>query len=159
MLWKLPPDLQAMSWQWVPPELRARQQGSATWYTVVYARPFDRGVDDDHLAVYFDGGWWVRVSTERHRCASWDDAYRKAIALMRGADAKRRGGWRARLARGRVRGNEKHGHPWGVLACMGRCAARGGFVGALRYGFGTGWGRQCGVGHVHNRPRIVTSER
>jgi len=64
MLWKLPPDLQAMSWQWVPPESRARQRGSATWYTAVYARPFDRGVDDDHLAVYYDGGWWVRAAAE-----------------------------------------------------------------------------------------------
>ena len=91
-LWRLAPDLQAMSWQWVSTESRAQRRGSATWYTAVYARPFDRGVDDDHLAVCFDGGWWVRASTERHRCASWDDAYQNAIALMRDADARRKPG-------------------------------------------------------------------
>ncbi len=51
MLWKLPPDLQAMSWQWVPPGFRTQQHGSATWYTAVYARPFDRGADNDHFAL------------------------------------------------------------------------------------------------------------
>ena len=38
------------------------------------------------------GGWGVRVSTDRGRCTSWDEASARAVEHMREADAKRRGG-------------------------------------------------------------------
>ncbi len=60
-----------------------------TWYPVIYARPFERGIDDGGLAYYHKGDVWVWVSTNAHKSASWEDAHQDAIELMRDADAKR----------------------------------------------------------------------
>jgi hypothetical protein len=91
-LWRLPDDLTAMGWQWVPTESAHMRPAGRDWYKAVYARPFDRGIDDDRLANHDRGEVWVRVSTNRSQSTSWDEAHRDAIALMRDADAKRRGG-------------------------------------------------------------------
>ena len=90
-LWELPPDLMAMGWQWVSAESAEHRTSGPTWYTVVYVRPFEQVIDDDTLAYQNKGGWWVRVSTNPIRSASWDEAYQLALALMREADARR---WR-----------------------------------------------------------------
>jgi hypothetical protein len=90
-LWRLPPDLQAMGWLWVSPESAEHRTVGRTWYTVVYARPFELGIDNETLAHQHKGGVWVRVSTNAIRSASWEEAYQEAIALMRDADARR---WR-----------------------------------------------------------------
>jgi hypothetical protein len=86
-LWRLPLDLQAMGWQWVPIASTEIHQQGTTWYTAVYARPFESGVDDERLMYHHEGDAWVWVST---RSASWAEAHRDAIARMRDADARRR---------------------------------------------------------------------
>jgi hypothetical protein len=87
-LHRLPPDLEALGWRLV----FAREMyptPAKVWFTAVYARPFEPGIDDDDLAMHRDGSWWVRISTDASRSASWDDALQDAIALMRHADAQR----------------------------------------------------------------------
>jgi hypothetical protein len=90
-LGRLPLDLQAMGWQWVSIASTETHHHGTTWYTAVYARSFERGIDDEALAHHHKGDVWVWVSTYAHKCASWDEAYRDAIALMRDADDRR---WR-----------------------------------------------------------------
>jgi hypothetical protein len=55
-LWELPPDLMAMGWHWVPAESAEHRTSGPTWYTVVYARPFEQVIDDDTLAYQNKGG-------------------------------------------------------------------------------------------------------
>jgi hypothetical protein len=90
-LWWLPPDLRAMGWQLVSARGTSRAP-APTWYTVSYARPFERGRDDATLAAYLHGDWWIQVSTPARRWLSWEDAHRDAIARMRDADARRKPG-------------------------------------------------------------------
>ena len=87
-LWRLPLDLQAMGWQLVSSRESPRPT-APTWYTVLYARPFERGIDDEVLATYLHGDWWIRAATTARSCLSWEVAHQEAIALMRDADARR----------------------------------------------------------------------
>jgi len=89
---RLPDDLTVMGWQWVPTQSAYLHTAGRGWYKAVYALPFERGVDDERLANHDRGEVWVRVSTNRSQSTSWEDAHRDAIAPMRDADAKRRGG-------------------------------------------------------------------
>ena len=88
-LWRLPPDLRAMGWQLVSSH-EVHRPTAPTWYTVLYARPFERGIDDEVLATYLHGDWWSQASPPARSCLSWEVAHEEAIALMRDADARRR---------------------------------------------------------------------
>jgi hypothetical protein len=61
-LWRLPPDLMAMGWQLVSSHEVPRPT-APTWYTVTYAWPFERGIDDEALAHHAHGDWWIQVVT------------------------------------------------------------------------------------------------
>jgi hypothetical protein len=50
-LQRLPPDLMAMGWQLVSAREEHRP-AAPTWYTVLCALPFERGIDDESLATY-----------------------------------------------------------------------------------------------------------
>jgi hypothetical protein len=50
-LWWLPRDLRAMGWQLVSAREVPRSP-APTWYTVGYARPIERGIDDQALTVH-----------------------------------------------------------------------------------------------------------
>jgi hypothetical protein len=88
-LWRLPPDLRAMGWQLVS-SWKVPRSTAPTWYTAVYARPFERGTDDDALAMYLHGDWWIQVMTPPRMRFSWEAAHEEAIARMREADARRK---------------------------------------------------------------------
>jgi hypothetical protein len=87
LLQEIPDDLKMQGWEWVRLESRTVKRLSTTWYKAVYARPFERGIDPDDSAHHHKGSWWVRVSTNQLRSASWHEAHAQAIALMREADA------------------------------------------------------------------------
>lgn len=84
---KLPPDLMSMGWQWISTESAEMRRWDPPRYKVVYARPFEGGIDDERLAVHRNGDVWIRVSVES---ASWDGAHHDAIGLMRNADDRRK---------------------------------------------------------------------
>ena len=88
-LWRLPADLMAMGWQLVSAREVPRSP-APTWYTVLYARPFERGIDDEALATHSRGDWWIEVVSTPRRCLSWDDAHREAVERIRDADHRRR---------------------------------------------------------------------
>ena len=46
-------------------------------------------MDDEALAVYVHGDWWLQAATPARICFSWEGTHQAAIALMRKADAKR----------------------------------------------------------------------
>jgi hypothetical protein len=56
---------------------------------MLYARPFERRVDDEVLTTYLEGDWWIQVATPPRTCFSWESAHQVAIALMQDADARR----------------------------------------------------------------------
>jgi hypothetical protein len=88
-LWRLPPDLMAMGWQLVSSH-EVPRSSAPTWYTVMYARPFEPGIDDHVLARHLDGDWWIQVVNTPRMGFSWETAHEEVIERMRGADARRR---------------------------------------------------------------------
>jgi hypothetical protein len=91
LLQEIPDDLKMQGWEWVRTESGTADNLATTWYTAVYARPFERGIDPEESAHHHKGRWLVRVSTDHQRSQSWAEASRHAIALMREADARRAG--------------------------------------------------------------------
>lgn len=89
-LGRLPPDLQAMGWQWISVASTAIHHLGTTRYTAVYGRLFQQHIDEEHSMFHHRGDRWVWVSTHARTNANWDDAHRDAIALMRDADARRK---------------------------------------------------------------------
>jgi hypothetical protein len=92
VLAKIPDDLKAMGWEWVPAESNAVTRWSRTWYKAVYVRPFDRNADNERAVAVrqYNRQWYVRVSTNQFHSASWEAAHEQAIELMRDADARGR---------------------------------------------------------------------
>ena len=89
-LWRLPPNLQAMGWQWISVASTAIHHHGTTRYTAVYGRPFEPYLDAEHSLYHHRDDRWIQVTTPAQRCLSWDEAHRDAIALMRDADARRK---------------------------------------------------------------------
>jgi hypothetical protein len=89
LLSTLPDDLARRGWQWVPFESRTIRSGTKVWCKAVYARRFAWGMDDERRLVHRHDAVWVVVSTNLIQSATWEDAHRDAIALMREADARR----------------------------------------------------------------------
>jgi len=89
VLARIPDDLAAMGWEWVRSESNAVTRLATTWYKAVYARPFERGIDDERNVVHHNGQLWIRVSTNQNHSVSWDAAHQEAIVLMREADSRR----------------------------------------------------------------------
>ena len=119
-LWRLPPDLMAMRWQLVSSREVPRPT-APTWYTVMYARPFERGSDDNVLAIHLHGNWWIQVTTPVRTSLSWENAHRDAIVQMRDADARRKPdevGPEARRTRACAR-SANTCCAWGDCWCMG----------------------------------------
>ncbi len=89
LLQELPDDLKYRGWEWMRLESSVHKTVGARWFVAVYARPFERGIDQDHMAHHHKGGRFVRVSTNQDRSQSWEEAYQDALRLMRAADARR----------------------------------------------------------------------
>lgn len=89
LLQDLPDDLAYRGWRWERSQSSVQKTLGSVRYVAVYARPFDRGIDDDQVAHHYKGTWLVRVSTSQALSQSWEQAYQQALELMREADALR----------------------------------------------------------------------
>ncbi len=91
MLEELPADLRALGWQLVRGETKAYPTADSVQYIAVYVRPIDLDVDNQGSlsTMPHDRGARARVSTNQAVSASWEDAHRDAIQMMRAEDAKR----------------------------------------------------------------------
>jgi len=87
MLQDVPADLKARGWEPSRGSTPTKTLAGAR-YKAVYARPFDRGVDDERFTnvIHRNGGSVVIVST---RSASWENDRQEAIVDMRVADGRR----------------------------------------------------------------------
>lgn len=85
---ELPDNLRTRGWTNARQESTIHRLPGAEWYTVVFQRPFEPGVDDEKQVsvVRSNRKDFVRVSTDSLRSASWDEAFRDAIKLMHQAD-------------------------------------------------------------------------
>jgi len=92
MLEELPDDLRSGGWQLVREDTDVYQLTDSVQYIAVYERPFDVGVDDLQALSTMpeDRGSRARVSTNQAGSASWEQAYRDAIEMMREVDGRRR---------------------------------------------------------------------
>jgi hypothetical protein len=57
---------------------------------VLYVRSFERGIDDEVLAMYLHGDWWIQAASQLRHLRAVVAAYEGAVALMWDADARRR---------------------------------------------------------------------
>jgi hypothetical protein len=91
MLEELPADLRALGWQLVRGETEAYPTADSVQYIAVYVRPFDLDVDNQGSlsTMPHDRGARARVSTNQAVSASWEDAHRDAIQMMREVDGRR----------------------------------------------------------------------
>ncbi len=91
MLEELPTDLRALGWQLVRGETEAYPTAASVQYIAVYVRPFDLDVDNQESlsTMPHDRGARARVSTNQAVSASWEDAHRDAIQMMREVDGCR----------------------------------------------------------------------
>ncbi len=89
LLQDLPDDLAYRGWRWERSQSSVQKTLGSVRYVAVYARHFDRGIDDDQVANHSKGTWLVRVSTSQALSQSWEQAYQQALELMREADALR----------------------------------------------------------------------
>jgi hypothetical protein len=91
MLEELPADLRALGWQLVRGETKAYPTADSVQYIAVYVRPFDLDADGQESlsTMPHDRGARARVSTNQAVSASWEDAHRDAIQMMREVDGRR----------------------------------------------------------------------
>lgn len=88
---ELPEPLKVRGWTNSRQESTIHRLPGVEWYTVVFLRPFEPGVDDEDSpsVVRSNRKHFVRVSTDRLRSPSWDQAFRDAIELMHKSDQPR----------------------------------------------------------------------
>jgi hypothetical protein len=91
MLEELPADLRARGWQLVRGDTEVYRTADSVQYIAVYVRPFDLDADDQESlsTMPHDRGARARVSTNQAGSASWEDAHRDAIQMMRKVDGRR----------------------------------------------------------------------
>ncbi len=87
----LPEPLRNRGWMNSRQESTIHRLPDVEWYSVVFMRPFEPGVDDEDSAsvVRSNRKQFVRVSTNTLRSSSWNEAFQDAIGLMHKADEPR----------------------------------------------------------------------